>query len=94
MGIIMNTEDIIDKLAETNPHAIVLEPRSTFNRAIIESTPDGKLVYSSEKIIRAFMDEDEMSEEEAIEYFEYNTVRAIDYMPKAHRPLLKYTEEE
>ena len=88
------SKDIIDHLAETNPHVIVLEPRSTFNRAIIGITPDGnKLVYSSEKIIRAFMDVDKMSEEEAIEWFEYNTLRAIPYMrPKAHRPVIKYEQ--
>ncbi len=94
MGIIMNTEDIIEEIAETNPDAIVLEPRSTFNRAIIGSDPDGRLVYSSYKIIRAFMDEDGMTEEEAIEYFEYNTLGAIQPMNNPNKPLFVYINEE
>ena len=61
----------------------MLEPRSTFNRAIIGTDPDGRLVYSSNKIIRAFMDEDGMSEEEAIEYFDFNIEGAYvgEYTP-------------
>ncbi len=85
-------EYILDQVAEINPDAIVLEPRSTFNRAIIGTDPDGRIVYSANKIINAFVDEDEMTEEEAIEYFEYNTLRAIQYMGSANKPILVYDE--
>ena len=90
----MQTEQeyILDQVSEINPDAIVLEPRSTFNRAIIGTDPDGRLVYSSNKIIRAFMDEDGMSEEEAVEYFEYNTLGAIQPMDDPNKPLFVYDE--
>ena len=96
----MNTENpdynhpIIDKVAEINPDAKVLEPRSTFNRAIIESTPDGQLVYSAEEIIFALMDVDKMSEDSALEDFDYNIRRALDYVCPKDRPILKYTEHD
>ena len=85
-------EYILDQVSEINPEAIVLEPRSTFNRAIIGADPDGRVVYSSNKIIRAFMDEDGMSEEEAVEYFEYNTLGAIQPMDDPNKPLFVYDE--
>ena len=85
-------EIVIDTIAEINPNAIVLEPQSTFNQAIIGSDPDGRLVYSSNKIIRAFMSEDGMSEEEAIEYFEYNTLGTIQPMDNPDKPLFVYDE--
>ena len=85
-------EIVLDTIAEINPDAIVLEPQSTFNQAIIGSDPDGRLVYSSNKIIRAFMSEDGMSEEEAIEYFEYNTLGTIQPMDNPDKPLLVYDE--
>lgn len=50
-----------------------------FNDAIIgveDST--NKIVYSTSKCIEVLMRD--MSEEEAIEYFYYNTIRANDYM--------------
>ena len=85
-------EYILDQVSEINPDAIVLEPRSTFNRAIIGTDPDGRVVYSSNKIIRAFMDEDGMTEEEAIEYFEYNTLGTIQPMDNPNKPLFVYDE--
>ena len=85
-------EIVLDTIAEINPNAIVLEPQSTFNQAIIGSDPDGRLVYSSNKIIRAFMSEDGMSEEEAIEYFEYNTLGTIQRMDNPDKPLFVYDE--
>ena len=85
-------EIVLDTIAEINPDAIVLEPQSTFNQAIIGSDPDGRLVYSSNKIIRAFMSEDGMSEEEAIEYFEYNTLGTIQPMVNPDKPLFVYDE--
>jgi|TARA_Y100001936_G_C15859247_1_gene551562 hypothetical protein len=85
-------EIVLDTIAEINPDAIVLEPQSTFNQAIIGSDPDGRLVYSSNKIIRAFMSEDGMSEEEAIEYFEYNTLGTIQPMDNPDKPLFVYDE--
>ena len=85
-------EYILDQVSEINPDSIVLEPRSTFNRAIIGIDPDGRVVYSSNKIIRAFMDEDGMTEEEAIEYFEYNTLGTIQPMDNPNKPLFVYDE--
>ena len=85
-------EIVLDTIAEINPNAIVLEPQSTFNQAIIGSDPDGRLVYSSNKIIRAFMSEDGMSEEEAIEYFEFNTLGTIQPMDNPDKPLFVYDE--
>ena len=85
-------EIVLDTIAEINPNAIVLEPQSTFNQAIIGSDPDGRLVYSSNKIIRAFMSEDGMSEEEAVEYFEYNTLGTIQPMDNPDKPLFVYDE--
>lgn len=82
----------IEQVAEINPDAIVLEPRSTFNRAIIGMDMDGKLVYSATKIVKALVDEDGMTEEEAIEFFEYNTLGAIQPMNNPNKPLLVYDE--
>lgn len=85
-------EYILDQVAEINPDSIVLEPRSTFNRAIIGTDPDGRLVYSANKIIRAFTDEDDMTEEEAVEYFEFNTLGTIQPMDNPNKPLFVYDE--
>ena len=38
------------------------------------------------------MDEDSMTEEEAIEYFEYNTLGTIQPMDNPNKPLFVYDE--
>ena len=39
-----------------------------------------KVVYDYEKMVGCLMDEDEMTEEEAIEFIDYNTLRTVPYM--------------
>jgi hypothetical protein len=48
-----------------------------------------RLVYSINEIVECFMREG-MTDEEAIEYYEYNTARAVPYIPNS--PLLIYTD--
>ena len=55
--------------------ALVLEPRSTFDRAIVgvakQGPKDFVVCYSIEKVVRALI-ADGMPEDEAIEHFEFN----------------------
>jgi len=48
-----------------------------------------RLVYSINDIVDCLMKEG-MSDEEAIDYYEYNTARAVPYMPNS--PILIYTD--
>ena len=64
----------IEQVAEINPDAIVLEPRSTFNRAIIGMDMDGKLVYSATRIVKAFIVDEDGTEEGKLLNF-LNTIR-------------------
>jgi hypothetical protein len=85
-------DEILEELSEINDEAIVLEPRSTFNRAIIGSDVNCRLVYSVTKIIRALMDEDGMSEQEALEWFEFNTLGTFNGMEDKNKPIFMYDE--
>lgn len=68
--------------------ALVLEPQSTFNHALVGVTSDGRLVYSEEKIILALQEQDGMDYEEALEFYEYNTVRALAYEKAKVAPII------
>ncbi len=85
-------DQILEELSDINEDAIVLEPRSTFNRAIIGSDIDCRLVYSVTKIIRALVDTDGMNEEEALEWFEYNTIGTFNGMDNPNKPIFMYDE--
>lgn len=40
----------------------------------------GAVVYSRNRLIRAFMEYNDWSEEDAIDWYEYNTVRSLEYL--------------
>jgi hypothetical protein len=85
-------DEVIERIAENNEEAIVLEPRSTFNRAIIGSDTDDRVVYSVEKIIRALMEDWEIDETDALEHFEYNTLGTFRGMQDNNKPLFIYED--
>ena len=58
--------------------AIIFE-NPDYDDAIIGVTHDNKVVYSFEKMVQHLVRIDNMSEEDAIEFIEYNTIRAIPY---------------
>ena len=71
--------------------AIVLEPRAQFNKCIVGVASTGVLVYSAQECIDSFIKEG-MEEEEAIEFFHYNTMRAMDYVSEETRPIFLTAE--
>ena len=79
----MSIRDEIDKRF---PGVITLDPEG-FDEAIIGVTLDGKhLIYEEYEIVSVFK-KDGMSDSEAWEYYEFNTVRALDYMGDT-RPII------
>jgi hypothetical protein len=81
----MNPEELI---AQANPKALVLEPRTTFNRAIVGVTSDGRLCYSEDKILGALQEIDGMDYEEALDYYSFNTVRSLAYEKAKVAPVI------
>lgn len=51
-----------------------------FCSAVVGISQDGRVVYSFEKMVQYLMLNDNMSHDEAVNYIEYNTIRAIPYM--------------
>ena len=51
-----------------------------YETAVIGVDTEGRVVYSFEKMVKYLIDNEKMTEEEAIERIEYNTIRALPYM--------------
>lgn len=60
-----------------------------FDEAIIGVTGDGNVVYNYDAMVKCLEERDNMSEQEAAEFIDYNTVRAIPYMPDP-KPIIMY----
>lgn len=71
----------IDEYGKDHEVEITLLDNSYFDKSIVGITEDGRLVYDFNKMVNEYMEDNKCSEEEAIEWLEYNTLRAIPYMP-------------
>ena len=68
-----------DLLVEMGREELIVFENPDYDSAIIGVSHDDRVVYSFEKMVECLMNEDKMTEEEAIEFIEYNTIRAIPY---------------
>ena len=50
-----------------------------FDEAIIGVSDDGRVIYDYDAMIAYMAAQDDISEEEAMEFIEYNTIRSIPY---------------
>ena len=66
---------------------------SNYCSAFVGMTEDGRAVYDYNKMVQSLQEEDGMSEEDAVEWISYNTVRSLPYAgPMA--PIILYPVEE
>lgn len=78
---LINMEKIKEELVEMGFENTVLFENPNYKSAIVGyDVVTGRVIYSYELMIEHLMTVDGMSEEEAIEFIEYNTIRAIPYM--------------
>lgn len=52
----------------------------SYDDALVGVSDDGRAIYDYGKMIEWLMDEENWSYEEAMEWIEYNTLRALPYM--------------
>jgi hypothetical protein len=58
----------------------------------VTDTPQPSVIYSGDKVIRCLMRSSKMTADEAAEWYDYNTVRGVAYLPKDTNPPQLVTE--
>ena len=85
----MNAEE---RLLEAGYEGVKFFVNYSYDTACIGVSNDGRAIYDYEKMIEWLMDEENWSDEEAVEWIEYNTIRALAYAgPDA--PIIMYPLE-
>lgn len=79
------------QLADTvEEGCIILEPQQIDNNGIVAYLPEeNKLIYGYEELIIAYADTN-CSIDEAIDHIQYNTLRAMPYIPSHQRPVIVF----
>lgn len=68
-------QDIRDKL----PEDTIVFDNMSYDNSIIGTTFDGRAIYDFDLMVVELMDDEGWTDEEAIEWIEMNTLRAIPY---------------
>lgn len=67
--------------------AVILE-NPDYDSAIIGVSESGKVIYDYDKMVEWLMETDGMTYEEAMEFIDYNTIRALPYF--INSPIIMY----
>lgn len=88
----MTLHQVEELLQHYNSSAIVLDglDDAVIGVNIVVETDERHIVYDRDKCIECLKKQG-MSAEEAEDFFSYNTLRAIPYMPENERPIVVYT---
>ena len=83
-------EKIRQAICDMGHEEAVVFDGPSFDEAIVGVTDESQVVYDYDKMVRCLQDQDGMTEEEAIEFIEFNTIRALPYAGP-HAPIIMYT---
>ena len=81
--------DAEKKLLENGYEGVKFLTNYSYDTALIGVTTDDRAVYDFDLMVQWLMDEEGFTEEEALEWIEYNTNRAFPYMG-ADGPIVMY----
>ena len=75
--------------AELPEDAIVFDSMS-YDGSIVGVTTDDRVVYDYDKMVEELMEDEGWSYEDATEWINYNTIRALPYLGE-NAPIIMYT---
>ena len=88
-----DVKELKDLLNELEYKDTVVFENPSYLKAVIGLSDDGALCYSYEKMIECLMEEDGMDYEGAMEFIDYNTIRALPYASSMGiRPIVVYND--
>jgi hypothetical protein len=67
------------KIREKLPPDAIVFDNASYDNSIIGSTFDGRAIYDFNVMVKEYAEDNECDELEAIEWIEYNTMRALPY---------------
>lgn len=74
---------IRDALCDMGHEEAVVFDGPDYDEAIVGVTDDGQVVYDYDAMVECLMKQDNIGRLEAIEFIEYNTMRALPYFENA-----------
>lgn len=67
------------QLRDELPEDAIVFDNMSYDSSIVGVTTDGRVVYDYDMMVEELMEDEEWSYEEAAEWIDYNTIRALPY---------------
>ena len=83
----MKKEDI-ELIAKENDIEIVIFDNPSYDTAIIGLSTNFEVVYDYDLMVEYLMNTEEFTVDDAIDFIEYNTMRALPYYISNHKPVI------
>lgn len=84
----MSIDDVFE-YANKHEIDIMYLNNPSYENSIIGISYDDRIIYDMKLMIKEIMEKDNITETEAIEFIEYNTLKALSYYENA--PIILYT---
>lgn len=68
-----------DQIADNGYEDVILFKNPDYESAFIGISTEGQAVYSFDKMVECLVEEENMTEEDAVEFIEYNTIGSIGF---------------
>ena len=78
------------QLRDELPEDAIVFDNMSYDGSIVGVTTDGRVVYDYDKMVEELMEDEECSYEEAAEWIDYNTIRALPYVGE-NGPIIMYS---
>ena len=78
-----------ERLLDAGYEDIKILANYSYDDALIGVSEDGRAIYDYEKMIEWLMNEEDWTDNEAVEWIEYNTIRALPYLGEG-APIIMY----
>ena len=82
-----------EKILAAGYEDVVIFENYSYDDALVGVTEDGRAVYDFDKMVAWLVETEGFTAEEAIEWIEYNTIRALPYMGE-EAPIIMYPLED
>lgn len=81
--------DAEERLLDNGYEDVVILKNYSYDTALIGVTHDNRAVYDFEQMVSWLMEEEGFTEEEALEWIEYNTIGALPFSEE-DKPIVMY----
>lgn len=78
------------QLRDELPEDAIVFDNMSYDGSIIGVTTDDRVVYSYDKMVEELMQDEDWSYEDAVEWIDYNTIRALPYAGP-NGPIIMYS---